>query len=235
MKIKILTACAALLFSGGQSFADGMYGSSKDPIMMPHAEYMWDGLYVGLHAGKAWGDAEYVEDGDDARRFSLDGFFGGVHAGYNLQRGRFVFGLEADYSAFDSDDRVVTGNGNVRHDLETSWLATIRGRIGITHESWLFYASAGAAFAELDTRRDNPGRTDSDTETVNGYAIGAGVEKMLTPNWTARLDYLYVDFGDEKFDAPGFDEGKTEFDAHILRVGVSYKIDMHRPHLESMK
>ena len=73
----------------------------------------------------------------------------------------------------------------------------------------------------------------STTDTRVGWTIGAGVEGMITQNWTAKLEYLYMDLG-------GFRSGTvslvpiapaaliaarvdTNFTDHILRAGINYK------------
>ena len=70
----------------------------------------------------------------------------------------------------------------------------------------------------------------SGTDTRVGWTIGAGVEGMITQNWTAKLEYLYMDLG-------GFSGGTvlartgrpiaarvdTNFTDHILRAGINYK------------
>jgi outer membrane immunogenic protein len=35
------------------------------------------------------------------------------------------------------------------------------------------------------------------SKTKTGWTLGGGVEVGLTPSWTARAEYLYVDFGNE--------------------------------------
>jgi outer membrane immunogenic protein len=39
------------------------------------------------------------------------------------------------------------------------------------------------------------GSTASFTNTRSGYAVGAGYEWMINPNWIARVEYLHYGFG----------------------------------------
>jgi len=90
---------------------------------------------------------------------SPQGFTGGVQAGYNLQSGSTVFGLETDFNAFDLDKSrsaalpSVTGTGSIFHPettVDTHWLLTFRGRLGWTvTPTVLLYATGGLAVTEL--------------------------------------------------------------------------------------
>src|SRR5690606_33039578 len=114
---------------------------------------IWTGGYVGLHAGYAWGrenddqsefspPAETVGD-----RFDVDGFIGGIHAGYNWQPGSFVYGVEGDI-----DYANIKGGadfdffGPARLSFESDWQGSLRLRAGYAVDTWLFYGTGGVAF-----------------------------------------------------------------------------------------
>jgi outer membrane immunogenic protein len=98
----ILAAGAAMQFaplSQPASAAD-LPGSLKDtPYVVAPS---WAGLYFGGHAGGVWGNTgvndkfDYVGDPGFNGTLGSTGFIGGAQAGYNFQRGHFVFGPEAD-------------------------------------------------------------------------------------------------------------------------------------------
>ena len=99
----ILAAGAAMQFaplSQPASAADLPGGSLKDTpyVVVPS----WQGLYFGGHAGGVWGNTnvhdhfDYVGDPEFNGNLGSTGFIGGAQAGYNIQRGHFVFGPEAD-------------------------------------------------------------------------------------------------------------------------------------------
>jgi outer membrane immunogenic protein len=68
--------------------------------------YNWTGFYVGGNIGYSWGRSLGTEAFSDAtsglilsasaNRFDMNGVIGGAQAGYNWQRDRWVYGLEAD-------------------------------------------------------------------------------------------------------------------------------------------
>ena len=126
----------------------------------------WNGFYGGGHIGYGRVGFDGVFDSNEIERvidiedsvlgrfFDLDGVLGGIHVGYNLSMGRFVYGIEADWSYMDTSDRVFDpdtepeGTDNATADL--NWLASLRGRVGVGSAQTLFYATAGAAWVDAD-------------------------------------------------------------------------------------
>jgi outer membrane immunogenic protein len=73
----------------------------------------------------------------------------------------------------------------------------------------------------------------SSTTTRVGWTIGAGIEGVVSGNWTAKLEYLYVDLGDVSgafvTAVAGLSGGvlTSRYSSHvtdnILRVGLNYR------------
>jgi outer membrane immunogenic protein len=176
-----------------------------------------------------------------------------VQAGYNLQAAAFVYGVEADFNSL-SLKRSAAATGMfpfpfsahqfwLTENSKTNWLATVRGRLGVTVvPSMLLYATGGVAFADFkfsSTYNDNafPGGVGagSTSGVKTGWTVGGGLEWMLGMNWTLKAEYLYVDLGFHSFavptaniPAPGLIFSQTMFvdadlRAHIARVGLNYK------------
>lgn len=62
----------------------------------------------------------------------------------------------------------------------------------------------------------------SASQTRIGFAIGAGLEKKFGQNWSAKAEYLYLDFGTQTFfGGTGLDTSVRLRD-HIVRVGINY-------------
>ena len=74
---------------------------------------------------------------------------------------------------------------------------TARGRIGYAPGSWSFYATGGFAWTydRLSLTQLNTGATASPFLWRLGFAAGAGIEAPVAPHWTARLEYLFSDYG----------------------------------------
>jgi outer membrane immunogenic protein len=137
------------------------------------------------------------------------GIAGGVEGGYNWQRGAFVFGGEADIQLSGADDTISP------FEFSNPWFGTIRGRAGVTFNNVLVFGTAGVSYGDL--------RADSSLLTESHYSIGwvagGGVEVGLTPRWSAKAEWLYLDLSDRTFSVTGKNNGLA---ADLLRMGVNY-------------
>ena len=92
----------------------------------------------------------------------------------------------------------------------------MRGRVGYALNNVLFYGTGGLAFGEL--RAEGFGLSESRTST--GWTVGAGAEMGLAQNWTAKIEYLYVDLSDSRFAITGMPNGAR---FGVVRLGVNYR------------
>lgn len=187
--------------------ADAPYGTGMAPAVYSHN---WAGFYAGGHIGGLWGDTSNDFEGDD-RRADMDGFIGGAQMGYNFQNGNWVYGLEGDFSFSGAD-----GNFGIGIEGEAEWIATLRGRIGYTTGSTLFYVTGGAAFGEGEIT----GLGTSDSQTHTGYVIGGGVEYAFSDSLSAKIEYNYISLGDE--DYLGGTIPNADFDGSMLKLGINW-------------
>ena len=234
---KILLASVALFgFAGAASAADlPMRAAPPAPVIAAAPLFTWTGFYVGGQVGYGWNANDndivlptgyVVQSGDFGD--SGDGFLAGVHAGYNVQLGSFVVGVEGDIEGVfgdDDDDLVIVGpGGGVFTDYgfagnALDWQGSIRARAGFAFDRALIYATGGFAFAGIS---DGFGIRGND-DTITGWTLGAGVEYAFTNNLTTRLEYRYTNFdgGDNFFNNVALGSNDIEF--HTVRVGLSYK------------
>jgi outer membrane immunogenic protein len=63
----------------------------------------------------------------------------------------------------------------------------------------------------------------SSSDTRVGWTVGAGVERKFSPNWSGRLEYLYLDFGSKTYFAGTANQADLSFHDHILRAGINYE------------
>lgn len=210
----------------------------------------WSGLYFGLYAGAAWGDGKLSSQAScPPTTATSDGYFcsannvasqanaalvgaagsgsanssafnGGIQAGYNVQNGGLVFGVEGDIGSFGLK---VSGSGSANYavsyfpsttasrftvgtEVEAAWLATLRGRLGFTTGNVLLYITGGLALSDVkvsNTFSDNrasggfAGATgaSSSSKVRTGFVVGGGAEWAMNRNWTLKGEYLYVDLG----------------------------------------
>jgi outer membrane immunogenic protein len=123
----------------------------------------------------------------------------------------------------------------VNYQNKLPWFGTLRGRLGFTPaERWLVYATGGLAYGEVTTNEtlnvNGAIASLSTNRTRLGWTVGAGVEAALWSNWTAKLEYLYIDFGTINDTLTGIAPitpivtGSRVTD-QILRVGLNYRFD----------
>ena len=195
------------------------------PVVAPPfpTAYNWNGFYAGGHLGYAWGSSNWTGSSPGAPNVSgslsltqpidifseAGSFFAGFQAGYNyMLANRFVVGAEVDASfpSFPNQAGIsIGGTSNLTsptlgaETLSETVLAsgTVRGRVGYAPGNWLFYVTGGFAWTY-----DRQTLTQLATGTVEqpflwrwGFATGAGVEVPIAPHWTARLEYLFTDYG----------------------------------------
>jgi outer membrane immunogenic protein len=189
------------------------------PVPADVSPFTWTGLYVGAHAGYGWSDIDW----QDATGFSGghrgEGWLAGGQVGYNLQAGRLVYGIEADVSA----GFIEGGEGGCcSHSVDL--LYSVRGRLGLTSYDgrWLFYATGGAAWADVEYRSAGFG---GHSDTHFGWVAGGGVERALTRNLTARVEYLYYDFDAIAAPAGSLAGAAADLDPsmHTVRFGLNLK------------
>jgi outer membrane immunogenic protein len=111
--------------------------------------------------------------------------------------------------------------------------------VGLATNDRLIYVTGGWAIADVDYSAtylitpNNAYAKLNRSETQTGYVLGAGVEQAITPRWSLKLEYQYVNLGDQTaegklFFANGVPSGetvKTSFDTefHTVRVGLNYR------------
>ena len=229
-----LGLAGATLFGGAAMAADISRPVYKAPPAgaLPVA-YDWTGFYIGGHVGYGWADKTWQDGfGFGTVTHNADGFLGGGQAGFNFQTGMFVLGVEGDFS-WSGISGGTTGTGvliggapfGATFNTDVDWTATLTGRVGLAFDRWLVYGKGGVAWAR-DKYSTNfytfPGTVElSDTRV--GWTAGAGVEYAFAPQWSAKLEYNYMDFGSRSVSfTPGT---ATDIDQqiHAVKFGINYK------------
>ena len=185
--------------------AADLYGSGA-PLTATQTLYRpdsWAGPYLGANIGYAWGSVA----NNPAKP---SGFVGGVQAGYNWQNGQWVFGLEGDIQATGAEETFAPWK------FSNPWFGTVRGRAGYALNNVLLFGTGGIAFGEL--RATTFGVSESHTNA--GWTLGAGAEMGFAPNWSAKVEYLYVDLANSNFVITGASNG---YRFGLIRAGLNYR------------
>ena len=206
------TMIAAAALSQIALAADLPRRAASAPMFSPTPVYNWTGIYAGLNGGGGWGHQDplnlITNRFDGASVDFSGGVFGGT-AGAQIQSGHVVIGFEADLDwaglkgsgTFVPTIGSVAVGGPVNANTSVDWEATARARVGYAHDNWLFYATGGLALLGAKTTfTPLLGGTCGTFGIVNcsgtnkqvGAALGGGVEYGLTPNVSAKLEYLYL-------------------------------------------
>lgn len=250
--MKSLRAICVALFALAMISA----ASAKDP--QPTPAYNWSGFYGGLDGGVAWAtqnvsDVACPSCNTIPASGSLKGndIIGGVYAGYNLMLApMWVVGVEGDWSwthlnATTTAPQMTPGGAAPPPQINSwsrnvNWLASVRGRVGVTPSpALLLYVTGGAAWTGIDySAQDIFGPTGcpncaltSFNQTKSGYVIGGGGEfAPWANNWLLRVEYLYYHFSGAN-STVGIISGPTlpvtfgwgDLSIQELRVGAAYK------------
>jgi outer membrane immunogenic protein len=170
--------------------------------------YNWSGVYIGANVGAArqkncW---TFVSPGPDPEGCHSDtGVVAGGQIGVNWQTGNLVFGLEAsgDWANLKASN-VSTAFPIFTNETSTDAIGLFTGRFGVAWNNALVYVKGGAAVTNNKYRTSItplPQFFDVVKDTRWGWTAGVGLEYGFMPNWSAAIEYDYVDTGskDESF------------------------------------
>jgi outer membrane immunogenic protein len=224
---------------GWDSGATGISALSTDPTLAP-------ALAAVLAAGSY----------PASLSSSAKGAIGGGQIGYNWQMpSQWLIGIEADLQGsgikgsasqtlspafFDTTSTGVTKS--------IDWFGTLRGRLGLlATPQVLLYGTGGLAYGQTKTSFTTtdltigciPGASlcanGSSSSVRAGWTAGAGAEAMLGSNWSAKLEYLYVDLGRRSLSIPASTipaiafNTSAQFREQIVRVGLNYHFNWAGP------
>jgi len=202
---------------------------TKAPPMVA-AIYDWTGFYIGVNGGGGWG-RDRISQAAGAANTNPSGGFAGGQIGYNWQNGAWLLGIEADGDWADIGGSSACNAGFVCSS-KTDALASFRGRVGYAVQNVLFYGTGGAGYVAgrntlLGSATGAPaaGATGLHRSDRWGYAVGAGIEWGITPDWSAKLEYMHYGFGSETAPAGTLDVVPTtsRLDIDTVKVGVNYR------------
>jgi outer membrane immunogenic protein len=203
MKISVVAMAAAcsLLYVTTANAADAEIASAAEG---------WSGFYVGAYGGYGGAafdgatDTNELLDPEDPQPEDATWMSGeiqwgltyGGYAGFNIDNGGLVFGLEADFGGADFSE---TANDEDAEEIDThevNWIGTFRGRFGGSYENTLIYmtgglALAGSTFEAIENCEPVCEDTGSKDLLSFGYVVGAGLEHRFHENVSMRLEGLY--------------------------------------------
>jgi outer membrane immunogenic protein len=179
-----------------------------------HAE-TYNGPYVGVSAG--WDRSELADQNIATQpinaEISRDALVLGGYAGYNYKAtDRIVIGAEAGFSA-TVDDKIGTTVSGQALTIDPRFSFDLTARAGyLVTEKALLYVRGGYANTRVRTTLTTASGAVRQSDNIDGWLVGGGVEYAITENISARAEYRYSDFG----------RNGGQFDRHQTLIGVTY-------------
>jgi len=215
-------ALGALATAGSVQAADLPLKAAPRAVA-PAPGFDWSGIYIGAHIGGGWATNDISDPGlgiigvllgvPPVQTTDSSGILGGLQAGWNYQIGRLVLGTEVDFSWADVNGSStstfaagIAGPGtSISRTLtaNTDWMGTATVRLGYASNRWMVYSKAGAAFAHTNYTSNWIGNgaggavlfVGAGDQTAVGWTVGVGAEYAFWNNWSAKLEYDFMDFG----------------------------------------
>ncbi len=249
MRLILIVAIASMMAASHAAAADLPVPAGPAPAYYPVATvYDWGGGYTGINGGYAFGQSNWYDalnpsltgsSGD----FNINGGLAGVTAGVSGQFGWFVLSVEGDFdwqgirgtssSAFCTSIFTSGAAGaGLSCRTASNWVGTLRARFGYASDRVLVYGTAGGAGANVETSLSGlPVQNNAEF----GWTVGGGLEVALAENWTAKVEYLFVDLSGNVpcnhgyscgYDAPLAAQPaniNVKFNENIIRAGLNFK------------
>jgi outer membrane immunogenic protein len=233
MKKLLLGAAAMIAFAAPALAADlpvkAPYTKAPPPYTAPQAVYNWTGFYIGGNIGGAFAGNNSLE-GSQAR------FMGGVQGGFDYQFApNWVIGVEAQSDWLTHDNNGVLFPAGSQITTTNNEIGSATGRIGYTWGPGLLYAKGGYAWRDSPNIGVSvagvPAAFATDGNHQNGFTVGAGLEYMFAPNWSAKIEYQYYNFGNTTFTGgpPEIVGSRFRDDDQTVKLGLNYRFGWGGP------
>lgn len=188
------------------------------------------GLRVGVLGGFDIVRPGSTEDsdvaGDDQ---STEGFLYGVELGYDLPLGGAVLGIEGEWSDSTAKTRADHRDPNFfgYGEVSTGRDLYLGARLGFAAGAGtLIYAKGGYTNARLDVLVSNGAAESAERFRLDGWRIGAGVERSIGRSTYAKLEYRYSNYTDADFqfrDGAATSTFEVDTDRHQIVAGVGVR------------
>jgi len=203
----------------------------------PPRAWSWTGFYIGADVGGAWARdvvSPTIADGGTFPRsntLNTSGVLGGGTAGFNYQLGTFLVGVEGDIGYMGIGGSKADALGGTEVDnLSSRLYGDATGRAGVIFGNALLYGKGGWAFYDgrANTSTGLAGFTAANSNTFSGWTAGAGLEYMLTPALSAKVEYMHFKFGTENATltgAAGVFPYANALTVDSVKIGLNYRFN----------
>jgi outer membrane immunogenic protein len=166
---------------------------------------LWEGIYVGVNGGEAWGRSSWCTDNlvtncaagpaTDVSRSSANGIVGGAQFGDRWQTGNIVYGLEGMLDGMNIS-KTIADPLFAGQTLTTKFTGVMSatGQAGLAFDRFLAYGKGGWALTELKLQAGDPAGTVTGTKYADGWTVGGGLEYQVMPHIILGVEYDYYRF-----------------------------------------
>ena len=247
-KITFLATVCVVALAATSGYAADM--AVKAPRMAPAPVaapvYDWGGFYIGANVGWGWNNVDTTATQTttglvlDTASSHRSGAFGGGQIGYNwVFSPSWLLGIEGDgdWSDIKGTTDACSATGCSHTDAKVNSFATLRGRVGLIQDNFLFFVTGGAAWVHGEATRTivsvtSPanavlvGQAPSASGTDLGWTAGGGVDWGFARNWSAGLEYRYMQVDTSRnyvYSLSGADRSNQSTDhLHTIRATVNF-------------
>ncbi|KAF0231518.1 MAG: outer membrane [Beijerinckiaceae bacterium] len=230
-RYRFATAAAVFFILPAAAFAADPLQARRAPapVYAPAAAKDWTGAYIGAYTGlgtrafkssAATPNIPALRLGGAKNERSDSGAALGARAGYNLQSGNIVYGVEGEFGGIVGKTRKTGTNLKA----EDNGQAALKGRVGYSFGSTMVFGTAGLAVGGATYTSPANGANARKEKSVwrVGSIVGIGAEHMLTEKISLRGDLDFAYFGRSKLSFPA---GTTRAESAALnaKLGVNYR------------
>jgi outer membrane immunogenic protein len=180
-------------------------------------------------------------------RIDMSGGIAGGQIGVNYQTDWLVIGLEAQASwanlkgstacAINAAPTPPLTAAGANCTSKIDALGTLAGRLGVAFDRLLLFGKAGAAWTndnyQMLINVPPAAFVFSTNELRWGWMLGIGAEYAFTDNWSAKIEYDYMDLGTHAQRFTDALSGSILIDTdirerlNIVKVGVNYRFGVN--------
>lgn len=229
----VVTVTPAPLYNSPAMTAQASVNKAPAGLMLPSNK--WNGFYMGAHGGYAvsnWLPPTVGAGG--ATNVELNGGFGGIQAGYNIQLApHWLIGVEQDISFGQMSGTQSQAFPAPTITAKTEAFGTVRGRFGYLWNDVLLYETAGIAWAYNTIKLDfftaaQQAAAGADAIAFSqshlqwGVALGGGVEWFVNPNLSLKGEFQYIYLTKEQYFSGTSESALAGWPLTTARIGANW-------------
>lgn len=211
-------------------------------LAAPNSAYAasFEGAFLGLNVGYSFGEIEYqYEDGitgngDFSDDTDLDGFEGGVFAGFRHHfTPHFNLGIEAGFMLSGSEgsfrETIAGTDFALEYEKENEIYVSLKPGF-LVDDNTLAYGVVGYQRADFSAGLLIDGASlGSEDDDFDGYHLGAGLEHTLDNGLSVRGEYRYNNYLDNEYSYEDAQQDSLGGNESVVRVGVAYSFNAMTP------